>query len=104
MKRSRLEIMAGIMQNCLLPRPKTRIMYEGNLSFAQINAYLNLVISLGLLAHEEGKYRVTDKGLQFLSAYNQLSEIIGTSKPPVTEMKFFLNSPPSPSSELSNFL
>jgi len=92
MKRSRYEIMAGIMQNCLLPRCKTRIMYEGNMSFAQINAYLSLLTSLGLLSQENGKYETTDKGRQFISAYNNLGKIIGIPAPLVTEMKVFSSS------------
>jgi predicted transcriptional regulator len=79
--RSKFEITAEIMQNCLLPRGKTYIMYNGNMSFAQTNAYLSLLTSQGLLSQENGKYETTDKGRQFISAYNQLGKIIGM--PPV---------------------
>jgi len=92
MNRSRYEIMAGIMQNCLLPRAKTHIMYKGNLSFAQANAYLSLLTSLGLLSQENGKYETTDKGRQFISAYNHLGKIIGIPAPSLTEMKVFSSS------------
>jgi len=34
-----------------------------------------------LLSQENGKYETTDKGRQFISAYNQLGKIIGM--PPV---------------------
>ncbi len=78
MKRSRFEITAEIVQDCQLPRGKTHIMYKGNLSFAQTNAYLTLLTSLGLLSQENGKYETTDKGRQFISAYNHLNKIIGT--------------------------
>jgi predicted transcriptional regulator len=49
-------------------------MYKSNLSFAQANAYLNLLISLGLLTQENGEYETTDKGRQFISAYNNLDK------------------------------
>jgi len=90
--RSRYEIMAGIMQNCLSPRCKTRIMYLGNLSFVQTNAYLSLLISLGLLSQENGKYETTEKGRQFISAYNHLGEIMGIPAPSITGMKVFSSS------------
>jgi predicted transcriptional regulator len=77
MRRSRFEIVAGILQACLVPRGKTRIMCKVRLNFAQANDYLSQLTSLGLLSQEKGKYKTTDKGLQFISAYNHLSEIIG---------------------------
>jgi len=94
MNRSRYEIMAWIMQNCLLPRSKTHIIHKGNLSFAQTNAYLSLLTSLGLLSQGNGKYETTDKGRQFISAYNHLDKIIGTQaqSQSLTEMKAFSNS------------
>jgi predicted transcriptional regulator len=79
MQRSRFEIMAGIMQECLVPRRKTRIMYKNNLSYTQANAYLSLLISQELLLRQDGQYETTDKGHQFLSAFDQLESIL--SKP-----------------------
>jgi predicted transcriptional regulator len=91
-KRSRYEIMAGIMQDCLLPRCKTHIMYKGNMSFTQINAYLSMLISLGLLSQVDGKYETTDRGRQFISAYNSLGEIMGKPSPLLTGMRVFSGS------------
>jgi predicted transcriptional regulator len=87
MNRSRFEIMADIMQACLLPRRKTRIMCKVKLNFTQANDYLSQLTSLGLLSKENGKYETTDKGRQFISAYNHLGEIIGIPKPALTGMK-----------------
>jgi len=94
MNRSRYEIIAGIVQNCLSPRRKTHIMYKNSMSFAQTNAYLSLLVSLGLLTQQNGNYETTDKGRQFLSAYNNLGEIMGTHAPSTTgnEYLFKLNS------------
>jgi len=77
MRRSRFEIVAGILQACLLPRGKTRIMCKVKLNFSQANEYLSQLTSLGLLAHEKRKYKTTDKGRQFILTYNHLGEIIG---------------------------
>jgi predicted transcriptional regulator len=89
MNRSRHEIIASIVQNCLSPRGKTYIMCKSSMSFAQANAYLNLLISLGLLARENGKYETTDKGRQFISAYNNLGRIMGLPAPSITRMSVF---------------
>jgi predicted transcriptional regulator len=87
--RSRYEIMAGIVQNCLSPRRKTHIMYKNSLSFAQTNAYLSLLISLGLLTQQNSEYETTDKGRQFISAYNHLGEIMGIPALSITGMSVF---------------
>jgi predicted transcriptional regulator len=86
---SRFEIMADIMQACLLPRGKTRIMCIVKLNFTQANDYLSQLTSLGLLSKEKGKYGTTVKGRQFISAYNYLCEIIGIPEPSPTQMKVF---------------
>lgn len=77
MRRSRYEIMAGVLEACLMPRGKTRIMCKVKLNFTQVNAYLSLLISLSLLSKVDGKYETTDKGRQFVSAYNYLGRIVG---------------------------
>jgi predicted transcriptional regulator len=87
MRRSRFEIVADIIQACLLPRGKTRVMCKVRLNFTQANAYLSQLTSLGLLSKENGKYKTTDKGRQFISAYNYLGEIIGIPAPSLTGMK-----------------
>ncbi len=95
MNRSRFEIMADIMQACLLPRGKTRLMCIVKLNFTQANEYLSQLTSLGLLAKEKGKYGTTDKGRQFMSAYNYLCEIVGIHDPLPTGMKVFPLAPSS---------
>jgi predicted transcriptional regulator len=87
MNRSKFEIMADIMQTCLLPRGKTRIMCKVKLNFTQANAYLSQLTSLGLLSKENGKYETTEKGRQFISAYNHLGKIIGIPEQSLTGMK-----------------
>jgi predicted transcriptional regulator len=89
MNRSRYEIIASIMQDCLSPRGKTHIMYKNSLSFAQANAYLSLLIRLGLLTQENSKYETTDKGRQYITAYNNLGKIMGLPAPSVTGMSVF---------------
>jgi predicted transcriptional regulator len=87
MRRSKLEIVAAIMQVCLVPRGKTRIMSKVRLNFTQANDYLSHLTSLGLLSQKNGKYKTTDKGRQFISTYNHLGEIIGIPQALLTGMK-----------------
>ena len=75
------------MQACLVPRGKTRIMCKVKLNFTQASDYLAQLTSLGLLSCRKGKYVTTEKGRQFISAYNQLGEIIGAPLPSLTGMK-----------------
>ena len=76
LKRSRSEICAWIVQECCVSRRKTHIMYKGNLSFSQANMYLERLLSSGLIVSENGRYRATEKGLEFLSAYRQLISML----------------------------
>jgi len=69
--------MADIMQACLVPLRKTRIMCKVKLNFTQANDYLSQLTSVGLLSKKKGKYETTNKGRQFISAYKHLDEIIG---------------------------
>jgi len=87
--RARFEIIADILQACLLPRGKTRILCKVKLNSSQANEYLTELISLGLLSRADGKYVTTDKGRQFLSVYSYLGEIIGIPALPLPAMKTF---------------
>jgi predicted transcriptional regulator len=77
MKRSRFEIMAEIVQVCFVPQGKTRIVCKVKLNFMRVNAYLSELASLGLLSKVYGKYEATEKGRQFMSAYNDIGRVIG---------------------------
>jgi predicted transcriptional regulator len=87
MRRSKLEIVADILQVCLVPRGKTRIMCNARLNFTHATDYLRQLTSLGLLSQKNGKYKTTDKGRQFISAYNHLGEIIGIRPSSLAGMK-----------------
>ena len=85
MRRSKFEIIACIVEECLIPRQKTRIMYKSNLSFPQLNAYLDQLASWKLILLEDGKYGATDKGLKFLSIYSQLASMVQIPASPIEE-------------------
>jgi len=59
---------------------KTQIMYRANLSFAQLNEYLSLLLELNLLetvkAADKNIYKTTEKGLRYLDSYREIRELL----------------------------
>lgn len=85
--RSRWDIMAKVLDVAKSPLPKTRIMYGANLSFRQLEKYLEFLLDVGLLTVSEERqskvkklFVTTEKGLSFLEAYRTLGEIVGEKK------------------------
>jgi predicted transcriptional regulator len=80
--RSRSEIIAMILQSANNGATKTRIMYGAYLSYAQVKEYLEFLQGKQLLRYEEGvqMYRLTEKGMQFLRAFDQISDMVSVSK------------------------
>lgn len=77
MKREQIEIMAQILAFCIQTKRKTHIMYQNNLSHAQLKTYLTLLTSKKLLAHNSDSYMTTDTGHRFLKAFAQLNDVLG---------------------------
>ena len=79
-RRDRLHIMAEILQVTLEGALKTQVMYKANLSFAQLNQYLSLLLDLDLLelkkSSERAVYKTTVKGMSFLESYEQILELL----------------------------
>lgn len=79
-RRDRLHIMAEILEITKDGSLKTQIMYKANLSFAQLNEYLSLLLEIKLLEtiakDERTTYRITPKGLQYLKSYERIRELL----------------------------
>ncbi len=71
-KRDRLEIFADILFFCTRQRIKTKIMFEINLNYTQLQSYLKYLTRQGLLSHEENMYVTTEKGFRFLELFTEL--------------------------------
>gem|GEM_PF-1742508 len=78
MKRTRIEIIAEILDLCRKPRTKTRLLQSINLSWQQCNSILDNILSLGLLEihHSQTKYFTTLKGTRFLDKWKTVAETI----------------------------
>ncbi len=73
--RDRLTIVAAILESASTNGGacKTRIMYQCNLSFALLEKYLKAVIKAGFIQVDDNIYRLTGRGRQFLSHYQDFS-------------------------------
>ncbi len=77
--RSRTDICSQILEAAVEGTTKTRIMYNAYLSYAQLKEYISVMSENGLLEYQEGeqKYKTTEKGMQFLRAYERMNEMTG---------------------------
>ncbi|TRO50536.1 DUF4364 domain-containing protein [Candidatus Bathyarchaeota archaeon] len=80
-RRDKLDIIAEILAIAKDGLLKTQIMYRANLSFAQLNEYLDFLNEINLLEVEKENrkkvYRTTEKGERYLQKYDDISYILG---------------------------
>ena len=75
--RSRIRIAADILEIARDGSRKTRIMYQGNLSFDLVQKYLEMLVNSGLVETREGSekiYVATEKGQRFIEDYHELQK------------------------------
>jgi predicted transcriptional regulator len=79
-RRDKLVIMSEILQIARTGALKTQIMYRANLSFAQLNEYLNFLTTVKLLrkfsAKEKETYVATEKGMDFLKKQQEIMGLL----------------------------
>ena len=84
-RRDRLYIIAAILAIARNGSIKTHIMYRANLSFAQLNEYLNFLLKEGLLdtdtKNKRTAYKTTRKGVNYLGHYEEISKVLGREAP-----------------------
>jgi predicted transcriptional regulator len=82
--RSRLEIIASLLTIGKKGSLKTHLMYGGNLSYLMVTEYLSILTGSGLMVEERSadgalrQFRTTEKGLECLSLYESIREMIGS--------------------------
>ncbi|NIR86750.1 transcriptional regulator [Candidatus Bathyarchaeota archaeon] len=83
--RSQIDIIARILQVAVEGAKKTHIMYGCNLSFRQLQTYLDLLLDRGLLktVSETGGsnpvfFQTTVRGKNFLNVYQDLRGLLTT--------------------------
>lgn len=66
-----------MLESGLSPVEKTAIMYRTALSYAQLKIYINLLEKKAMLKQDEdANWLTTDKGKEFLKAYQAVSQLI----------------------------
>ena len=78
--RSRIDIMAGILQTAMNGALKTRLMYGASLSYTQLQSYLEFVMEKKLLICENNIYHLSTNGMRFLSLYEEIQEFASITK------------------------
>ena len=83
--RSRIEIMAAILEKAAQGARKTRMMNGANLSFRQIERYIRYMDKTGFLSFEEesGLSWTTSKGSEFLKSYEKIKLLMGFPQSPI---------------------
>jgi len=81
-RRSNIEVIADMLKVGENGAGKTRIMYNANLSYSQIQKYLGFLVSHGFINKiEMGNpavtYKVTDSGLKLLNTISNILEMLG---------------------------
>ena len=71
--RSRLEIIADVLEAVGDGAKKTRIMYVANLSYKLLGKYLKKTIEANLLNFNNDYFEVTEKGRLFLERFKDFS-------------------------------
>ncbi len=73
--RNRLKIIADILDVVKGKAKKTQIMYQANLSFRVLQRYMSEIVEASLVSfdNEANCYLLTEKGLEFLLAYQKYS-------------------------------
>ena len=84
-RRSNIEIIAEMLQIGENGAGKTKIMYNANLSYTQIQKYLGFLMSQGFIDKMEMgnpsvTYQVTESGLKLLESINGLMEMLGLNE------------------------
>ena len=76
-RRDKLGIIAEILEIAKGGTLKTQIMYKANLSFAQLNEYIDYMLKTSLLekldVNRKEVYVATDKGIDFIQKHAELS-------------------------------
>ncbi len=88
-RRSNIEIIADMLKIGEAGAGKTKIMYSANMSYSQIQKYLDFLMSQGFIDRVEigseggspaATYQLTESGLKLLKLINSLMEMLRMSE------------------------
>jgi len=84
-RRSTFEIIADMLRVGENGAGKTRIMYSANMSYSQIQRYLDFLILHGFIEKADmgnptASYRVTESGMKLLRLIENLTDMLGINE------------------------
>lgn len=84
-RRSNIEIIADMLKVGESGAGKTKIMYSANMSYSQIQKYLDFLMGQGFIDKVDlggpvASYQVTESGLKLLRLINSITEMLGLSE------------------------
>lgn len=97
-KREHFRIISDILSFAFNGALKTELMFKANLSYAQLENYIPMLIRLKLLevstSQKATVYKTTEKGMNFLRRFKELDKLLKSS---ARERVKKVNDPPKPS-------
>ena len=69
-----MDIVVAVLEAANSGACKTRIMDVARLSFVLLEKYLGVVVAAGFVQVEGSKYKLTERGLEFLRRYNHFEK------------------------------
>src|SRR5437016_9091370 len=89
--RSRVDIVAAILQSAIGGATKTKLMYSAFLSHSQVEEYLEFLRAKRLISFiaDKKRYVPTDRGIQFLKMYGEIKDTVtieGTPEMPAIRL------------------
>ena len=78
-KNSRLGLLATLQENCAKPKTKSEIFFSsgGKFNYPILGRLLTQAIKLRLLEEVDGKYKTTNKGLEYCKRFEELLKFLG---------------------------
>jgi len=78
-KRNQLTIIAEILRLARNGTYETRLVYHTNTNFKMLKKYISFMALRGLITVNDGVYKTTELGIEYLRRFKSLSEcLIGT--------------------------
>src|SRR5438445_6894191 len=89
--RSRVDIVAAMLQSAIGGATKTKLMYSAFLSHSQVEEYLEFLRAKRLISFiaDKKRYVPTDRGIQFLKMYGEIKDTVtieGTPEMPAMHL------------------
>ncbi|VVB64628.1 Winged helix-turn-helix [uncultured archaeon] len=78
MKRTKEQIIASVLETCLIGANKTVIVYKSNLNFRTAIPYIDSLTKRGFIDIIEGPtrmYKTTDRGKELLSGLKEIHDL-----------------------------